>query len=404
MINTGFEHLSDIRFNHLFCDEEWIALSPRGRLNACQELENRLAEERGTRPRTVSEEPMEGGVYGYQFRDRIVMNSHLLTDCGFHVTDEETGQETVIGVDVAGWQVYDTVCHEDTHGMQQDEGRIQTARSYINYDTNPLLYRLQPSEREAFDRGMDKTREAMLEQQKVYGGLEEEIETYELVNQENDYESTLREAQSRYGENIQDELNRAVAERELRGRASNPVMERLYDRQQRMSTHDRADTWKNAHPEMPLSQQQNSTENIHTQNGETENARKTDTESKTEQVYFHSTQQTEIKHQDTQASTQTGNKAENKTFQPHAQYKGEDGAESLENPVRANNYKGEDGASALERSTSSEHYHGTDGSESMTGGHSPSYGNHHAATQSANEETQSSKNGESTGHSHMSTR
>lgn len=228
---TGYENYSRSEINHLFRDEEWSMLQSSERRHICQELENRLASDRGTMPRQIFYEDIEGTTFGYQYRDTITLNSNLIEYGGFRIEDDETHQNLLYSKPTPGWQIYTTICHEDTHGVQEDEGRIQTARSYLNSSVDYDLYRLQPSEREAFAKGYTMTLEAMEQEQREFGGMENEIETYENDIAPNDYERRLQEAKDKYGDNIQERLDRVVAERELYGRTNDLRFELLYTKQ-----------------------------------------------------------------------------------------------------------------------------------------------------------------------------
>ena len=77
------------------------------RLEACQELEMRLADRDGTIPRTVIGEDMPNRAYGYQQGGIIALNAHVLQDGAFKPAYDEQrmAQADPIPVLAPNWMI-----------------------------------------------------------------------------------------------------------------------------------------------------------------------------------------------------------------------------------------------------------------------------------------------------------
>ena len=123
--NTIYNSLNDHSLYSLFSSRNWNNLSNNQKLDACQEIENRLAAERGTEPREVLVADMNDGCYGYQYKDTITLNSNVVNDGVFRVTGTDLNGNTqtrFVDVNAASWEIFDTIHHEDLHGYWEDAG------------------------------------------------------------------------------------------------------------------------------------------------------------------------------------------------------------------------------------------------------------------------------------------
>lgn len=148
-----------------FAGNYWNNLDTDLRAELLREVEIRLAAERNSEPREIEFKDLEGFTLGYQSGDTIVINRNLVEIGAFRteVLNKETNEVTTRYdmAEAVNWNLLATVFHEDTHGVQEDEGRGQSVRSYIEADSDYLLYRLGPDEREAFDNGQGRTAEVI---------------------------------------------------------------------------------------------------------------------------------------------------------------------------------------------------------------------------------------------------
>lgn len=199
---TRYASLSDSELKLVFSTENWARpeMSPQEKLEACQEVENRLAQADGTTPRAVISENMSGAACGYQAGPVIALNSNVL-DAGVfkveYLDEQGNTQVQLMPVAAPNWTTYDTVCHEHQHCVQIDQGRSQ-GQAYIDPSADYDLYRLQPDEREAFDMGISRTQSTL---QHIEGVLEREDqnkEEYLASIQADSYESALERAQMHY--------------------------------------------------------------------------------------------------------------------------------------------------------------------------------------------------------------
>jgi len=224
MAGTIFSKYTYSQLNGLFREQIWTKLDQSSKVEACQELENRLAAERGFPARDVIPVDMDGGCYGEQRGNYIYVNENLLRNNCFVTRDEKTGE--IIGqypVEAPGWQLYDTIVHEDEHGAQLDRGDAQTCRSYFTPETDSALYRIQHDEALAFGVGNYRTLNAIEEQRNLLGHLEPDMVQYINSVKNNRYEDALAEAQLRYGdEDIRRTLDQFTEDKENLKTRDNP--------------------------------------------------------------------------------------------------------------------------------------------------------------------------------------
>lgn len=198
---TRYANLTDQELNMVFSTGYWERpdMGFEERLEACQELEMRLADRDGTIPRTVIGEDMPNRAYGYQQGGIIALNAHVLRDGTFRPSYDEQrmAQADPIPVLAPNWMIYDTVCHEHQHCVQHDEGRSQGS-AYIEPSSEYSLYRIQPCEREAFEAGERGTSRALADVRKVTGVKDPNQEDYYVVNSTYTYKDALRQAQEHY--------------------------------------------------------------------------------------------------------------------------------------------------------------------------------------------------------------
>lgn len=215
--NTIYNDLDNTTLHSLFSSENWNKMNGEQRLGACQEVENRLAAERGTEPREVICSEMEGCTYGYQYGNTIELNSSLLNDGVFHVEykdfDGNTQMRTV-PVNSPSWEVFDTVNHEDMHGYWEDMGIMP--ETYIQFDTDANLYRIQGCEKSAFEAGERNTFAAIKDIEESLGIKDPEALVYLDAHSENSFQESLEEAKLLYNDNdIEDTLNSYIANTDL---------------------------------------------------------------------------------------------------------------------------------------------------------------------------------------------
>ena len=214
MAETRYSKLTSHELNGLFRANSWKHMDEDAKRDACQELENRLAAERGTEPRTVVSRDMDDGVYGEQSGDKIYVNRHILKDNIQVVRSDETGEIYETHEISSGWYMYDTINHEDEHGAQYDRGDFQTRRSYIKYSTDRDLYRIGKDEAKAFEAGHSHTRAAIAEQVGEGGEYDEDMQYYLEDIEDDSYENALENAKWKYGEDVEQMLSLYTEDRE----------------------------------------------------------------------------------------------------------------------------------------------------------------------------------------------
>ena len=213
--STRFSSLSDIEIKTLFSSVCWFRpeMDYQARLEACQELENRLAAEDRTVPRLVVGEDMDGATFGCQQGTLIRMNSNVLEDGKFRTSytgaqGERLTQE--MEVQAPSWSVYDTICHEHQHCVQEDLGFSQ-GPAYISAESDYALYRIQPDERDAFAMGERRTCQALGEVGDYFGYPDPAQGDYLASVAEDDYDRALAHAKLAYGDdNIQQAVDNVI--------------------------------------------------------------------------------------------------------------------------------------------------------------------------------------------------
>lgn len=203
---TRYASLDDASLHCLFASGNWRNhMSYQDRLQACQEVENRLAQERGTYARAVVARAMDGSTYGYRSGAYIVMNEHILRDNAFHVSyKDENGVDVTakVEIDAVSWQTLDTVHHEDWHGVQLDTGSPTLMREYLspNYSGDYDLYRIQGCEKEAFAVGNNRTLDALRSVQAQTGQCDPEQAAYLAAIQAESFDKALERSEAKYGD------------------------------------------------------------------------------------------------------------------------------------------------------------------------------------------------------------
>ena len=208
---TRFESFTDTELNLLFSTDCWGApvMDLGAKVDACQELENRLADLDGSVPRQIIAEHMDGGTLGVCGESHIILNANVIEDGVIHTlyTDDQGNVKVKEdAITASNWTVYETVCHEHQHAVQYDEGRDQ-GMAYIRPDTDYELYRIQPDEREAYQKGAERTLAALDSIQRL-GYQDPNAQKYLASLQVDSYDSFLAKAQEHFSDpNIQQALD-----------------------------------------------------------------------------------------------------------------------------------------------------------------------------------------------------
>ncbi len=217
---TRYSELSNAEINELYRWDMWSGLSGEERVDALQELENRIAEELGNQPCEICSEEMSGARYGYYSNGQIKVNESLVSNGILHYEDGDGNMMEYVPEGVNA-QMMDTIHHENFHAYQDDviNNRIEydnqneailwraNEEMYIASSDNEFLYRIQSQERTAFYRGESQTKAAFEVIETKYGtdiGYQE----YRISVNENSFELALIIAKETYGdENIQETLD-----------------------------------------------------------------------------------------------------------------------------------------------------------------------------------------------------
>jgi len=247
-METRYRYFSDLELGSLFCDEVWNTMDVVQKVAVCQEVENRLAAERSGQPRTVCIDKMEGSTYGFQSGDYIVLNESVLEEGKVYASYQNEAGETIsrgVAIDAPGFMMYDTVCHEDTHGVQRDEQRMPSYDAYMEPETMWCIYRIQPCEAEAFRKGNQNTLEMIKKLQQEAGIYTPEMEKYMDYVEYNSYTQALDQAkQFCMDENVQDTLQQVITDKE-QGVVSDSVnvgyriLDNMYQQQDRKRLENR---------------------------------------------------------------------------------------------------------------------------------------------------------------------
>ena len=213
---TGYEALSQVQLYSLFSSNTWKQLSLEQKVNACQEIENRYANENGVAPCTVDHEPMNGSTFGYQYGGQIVLNNSLLREGVFETTYTDTHgitQIAKISVPAPNWNTLDTIFHEGTHGIQEATGRMP--HTYISPESDQDLYRIQAIEKEAYAVGQSRTLDAISEVEHNSGMLDSERHDYIEYVKMDSFAGALLDSQIHYNDpDIEQTLNTVIEDRD----------------------------------------------------------------------------------------------------------------------------------------------------------------------------------------------
>lgn len=224
-IPTMYSHLSNKEVDLLFSTQSWNnpAMDAKAKAEACQELENRLAEQDNVPARNVFAENMNGTVQGQQGGSCIFVNSNILQDGVTRTTtqDEHGNQHTVaMNVSAPNLQMYDTICHEHSHGLDLDKGTSQTV-SYVDPEKDYDLYRIQADERKAYDIAEEKTKAALATIAQELGKVDENQQAYLDVIGRDSYKEALARAIEHYQDkDIQATLDKVCADFEKGNKTS----------------------------------------------------------------------------------------------------------------------------------------------------------------------------------------
>lgn len=216
MRTTGYEHLSQAQLHGLFSSETWSSLSFGGRINACQEVENRYATEHNVEPCNITHQQMDGAAYGWQSGQTICLNTSLVRDGCFNVTyKDENGisQTAQVPAMAPSWNTLDTVYHEGTHGVQEATGNMPS--TYISPDMDSDLYRIQGMEKEAYAVGQSRTLNALSEVENSSGKLDVARYDYFASVKNDSFQAALQDAAKHYNDsNIESTLQSVINDRE----------------------------------------------------------------------------------------------------------------------------------------------------------------------------------------------
>ena len=208
--------LSRQELNLQFAPENWSKLSVSDRYETIRALECSFAAEQGREPKDIGFLPLEGSCYGYwsEAQDRIVLNDTLVSEGCFAYKGILSGEMADAPI-----QIYDTVAHEGYHAYQSyaishpevhadkeqlrqwslnDSGKFIDGHfesNYYAFDNDRDKYRIQPLERDAYNYGEAKTREAFDAIEKKYGPVEGYAD-YKNTCQLHSYENALASAQA----------------------------------------------------------------------------------------------------------------------------------------------------------------------------------------------------------------
>lgn len=230
--------MSETQISSLFHSSNWEQLDGGTRLNLCQEVENRLAAMDNVEPRTVVAEHMNGACYGYQQGDKIAVNVDMLNDGVFRTTfTDENGNKVTTEHDVKApsWNTYDTIVHEHTHGVSEDQDKAPY--TYIQSETDHDLYRIQGEEKNAYDAGNRSTLSAIQKAEAAMGKEDPSKADYIKSITEESYTKSLENAQMRYNDPVIDKtLAQFIADRDKgitreNASPSYKAIEALYDKQ-----------------------------------------------------------------------------------------------------------------------------------------------------------------------------
>ncbi|MCL1914029.1 MAG: hypothetical protein FWG10_09175 [Eubacteriaceae bacterium] len=217
--HTQYSELSNSEVNELYRSDTWSGLFLDDKLDALQELENRIAKELGNQPFEVRHENINGAQYGYYSNGQLTVNANLVNTGILRYEDVE-GHTREFVLDGVNAQMMDTIIHGNYRAYQDDvinerlehENQIETVLWRANYDgdmiiENGILYRVQALERTANQQAETQTKMIFEGIEEKYGedsGYQEYLSSIKI----NSYENALETAKEIYDdENIQEVLD-----------------------------------------------------------------------------------------------------------------------------------------------------------------------------------------------------
>lgn len=198
---TQLHAMNEEQISSLFHSSNWDRIDANTKLDLCQEVENRLAEQDGVEARTVIAEKMNGPLYGEQRGDIIAINADMLNDgvfCTTYTNENGNVVTSVHSVDAPSWNTYDTIVHEHSHGVSLDKD--QMPYTYISPKTDYDLYRIQDEERMAFSKGNNMTKEAIAKAEAAMNKEDYQKEDYLESIANDSYEKSLENAKMKYND------------------------------------------------------------------------------------------------------------------------------------------------------------------------------------------------------------
>lgn len=231
LYSTSYSNFSDADLYSMFRSENWASIPNNQKNELCQELANRSARDNQIEAAKVSVEDMKGSTIGYFSKSdgMIHINSNVVHNGVFkdEYIDSNGKLHTVeYPLQNANLRVMGNVFHEDWHHAQneskdnpnvygnnvQAQKNVEANLSGKNYiaEKDRDLYRIQQAEREANEKALQKTTEAMKATESKYSYEELGLASYQQ-KLTNDYNTALNKAREHYNdEDIQNTLSRAM--------------------------------------------------------------------------------------------------------------------------------------------------------------------------------------------------
>lgn len=234
MIHTRYENLNNNELADLFHSSNWSKLSSDDRLAACQEVANRDALAHGMTPCEVVPSGYTGTLFGeydpsdgkIHVNESVLNNGTIIDGKGNEIAYPGSAAETLNTVFHENSHAYDAQLAEAVSDKQNGfdynseiiadaEKRgidIDTLRAsdtvYISSGSNPDAYRVQDSEKRAYDNGDKKTAE-MLSGAEARLGKDEEFAAYtERLEDQDSYKTSLENLKTVYNdENFDKTMN-----------------------------------------------------------------------------------------------------------------------------------------------------------------------------------------------------
>lgn len=234
MPHTKYYSLSDNSLRSMYSEIEWGKLGESDKLELLQETVNReISDNAGKYTCFVSFENMSSNISGYQSGSKMALNREMFVEgkisCRF-------GETTIkMDLDSPNYLAYETVLHEYRHILQEkiSDGTVkapdeikakfesnnftvtyidgQRASQYMlgkgsnSYD----LYYLNPTELDAHRFSQEKAMGLVNEHKALYGE-DESISSYLKEISHNGYDATLANLKSKYGENVDKEVEQIL--------------------------------------------------------------------------------------------------------------------------------------------------------------------------------------------------